>query len=501
MESALYSAYGTRQVSNIFTPTNDYEVIMELLPQFQRDPVALHLLYVRSNTGKLVPLESVVKPRNSVGALTVAHYGQSPAVSFSFNMAPGVSLGDVTERIEEAARETLPATIRTAFQGTAAAFQSSFAGMGMLLVMAILVIYMVLGILYESFIHPLTILSGLPSAGLGALITLLVFKNELNIFSFVGIIMLIGIVKKNAIMMIDFAVEAQRTHGHVSRRSDHRSLLGALPADHDDHHGGPGGHVADRARARRGRRSPAAAGFGGGWRAGGLAAPDAIYHAGDLHLHGALHSIRPQGRTHEERSGGGRAAARAALKTVLEDSLADQFRAVSSERSMAIRTNWLRVRTPVFSNRFCRVALTELLRRADPVSDFLIGQTFEDAPQNLLLALRQRPLFCARLRLRGVRSQLEPIFGSIHSPPSATVRIACRSVAGRTVLQEDSRNAEFLRDRDIQRAHSGRHHENLTRISARRSRRNETCAGLFFQIEIQQDDIDRGAGEHFESFR
>ncbi len=155
----------------------------------------------------------MVKPRNSVGALTVAHYGQSPAVSFSFDMAPGVSLGDVTEKIEEAARDTLPPTIRTAFQGTAAAFQSSFAGMGMLLVMAILVIYMVLGILYESFIHPLTILSGLPSAGVGALITLLVFKNELNIFSFVGIIMLIGIVKKNAIMMIDFAVEAQRTMG------------------------------------------------------------------------------------------------------------------------------------------------------------------------------------------------------------------------------------------------------------------------------------------------
>jgi len=211
VESALFSAYGTRQVSNIFTPTNDYEVIMELLPQFQRDALALHMLYVRSSSGKLVPLDSVVRPKNRVGSLTVAHLGQSPAVSFSFDMVPGVSLGEITDRIEEAARETLPATIRTQFQGTAAAFQSSFSGMGMLLIMAILVIYMVLGILYESFVHPLTILSGLPSAGLGALITLLVFKNELNIFSFVGIIMLIGIVKKNAIMMIDFAVEAQRT--------------------------------------------------------------------------------------------------------------------------------------------------------------------------------------------------------------------------------------------------------------------------------------------------
>jgi hydrophobic/amphiphilic exporter-1 (mainly G- bacteria), HAE1 family len=213
VESALFSAYGTRQVSNIFTPTNDYEVIMELMPKFQRDALALHMLYVRSSSGKLVPLDSVVRPKNQVGSLTVAHLGQSPAVSFSFDMVPGVSLGDITDRIEEAARENLPATIRTQFQGTAAAFQQSFSGMGMLLVMAILVIYMVLGILYESFIHPLTILSGLPSAGLGALITLLVFKNELNIFSFVGIIMLIGIVKKNAIMMIDFAVEAQRTMG------------------------------------------------------------------------------------------------------------------------------------------------------------------------------------------------------------------------------------------------------------------------------------------------
>ena len=213
VESALFSAYGTRQVSSIFTPTNDYQVIMELLPQYQRDQTALHMLYVRSSGGKLVPLDTLTTVRNSVGPLTVTHYGQSPSVSMSFDLAPGVSLGDATDRITEAARQSLPATIRYTFQGTAAAFQSSFAGMGMLLAMAIMVIYMVLGILYESFIHPLTILSGLPSAGLGALVTLLVFKDELNIFSFVGIIMLIGIVKKNAIMMIDFAVEAQKTMG------------------------------------------------------------------------------------------------------------------------------------------------------------------------------------------------------------------------------------------------------------------------------------------------
>jgi HAE1 family hydrophobic/amphiphilic exporter-1 len=213
VESALFNAYGQRQVSSIFTPTNDYQVIMELLPQYQRDPNALKLLYVRSSSGKLVPLDAVTTPQNTVAALTVTHYGQSPSVSFTFDLAPGESLGDATARITQAARLNLPASIRTTFQGAAAAFQSSFAGMGMLLAMAILVIYMVLGILYESFIHPLTILSGLPSAGLGALLTLLVFKDELNIFSFVGIIMLIGIVKKNAIMMIDFAVEAQRNLG------------------------------------------------------------------------------------------------------------------------------------------------------------------------------------------------------------------------------------------------------------------------------------------------
>ena len=212
IENALYDAFGQRQVSDIYTPTNDYQVLMELLPRYQLDPAALHLLYVRSDAGKLVPLDAVTKPRNTVGPLSVTHLGQLPSVTLSFNLAPGVSLGDAVERIETAARETLPADIRTSFQGVAAAFQSSLQGMGLLLVMAILVIYMVLGILYESFIHPITILSGLPSAGLGALATLLIFHDELNIYSFVGIIMLIGIVKKNAIMMIDFALEAQRTH-------------------------------------------------------------------------------------------------------------------------------------------------------------------------------------------------------------------------------------------------------------------------------------------------
>jgi HAE1 family hydrophobic/amphiphilic exporter-1 len=211
VEDALYDAYGAREISNIYMPTNTYYVIMELLPTYQRDPNRLPLLYIRSNTGKLVTLDSVARLKTETSALTVAHLGQLPAVTISFNLLPGVSLGDAVDRVQELARETLPASIRTSFQGTAAAYQSSLRGMGVLLVMAILVIYMVLGILYESFIHPLTILSGLPSAGLGALATLLIFHDELNIYSFVGIIMLIGIVKKNAIMMIDFALEIQHT--------------------------------------------------------------------------------------------------------------------------------------------------------------------------------------------------------------------------------------------------------------------------------------------------
>jgi hydrophobic/amphiphilic exporter-1 (mainly G- bacteria), HAE1 family len=212
IENALYDAYGQRQVSTIYTPVDSYWVIMEMKPEFQRDPKALGLLYVRSSSGNLVPLNEVAKLSTGVGPLSIAHLGQLPSITVSFNLKPGVSLGDAVERVQELAQKVLPDSVTTTFMGTAAAFQSSLQGMGLLLALAILVIYMVLGILYESFIHPLTILSGLPSAGLGALATLLIFHDELNIYSFVGIIMLIGIVKKNAIMMIDFALESQRTH-------------------------------------------------------------------------------------------------------------------------------------------------------------------------------------------------------------------------------------------------------------------------------------------------
>ncbi|HLK47481.1 MAG TPA: efflux RND transporter permease subunit [Bryobacteraceae bacterium] len=225
IENTLFSAYGARQVSTIFTPVDDFQVILEVEPKYQMDPRALGTLYVRSSAGKLVPLDAAATLHMGVGPLSVSHLGQAPAVTISFNTQPGVSLGEAVDRIQQMARETLPDDVTTSFQGTAAAFQESLKGMGVLLLMAVLVIYLVLGILYESFIHPITILSGLPSAGLGALATLLLFHDELNLYSFVGIIMLIGIVKKNAIMMIDFAVEAQRELSMSPREAIHEACL------------------------------------------------------------------------------------------------------------------------------------------------------------------------------------------------------------------------------------------------------------------------------------
>jgi HAE1 family hydrophobic/amphiphilic exporter-1 len=187
---------------------------MELEPQYQRDPAAVSKLYIRSANGPLIPLSAVAKLTQSVGPLTVAHLGQLPSVTISFNLQPGISLSDAVARVDKLERELrLPATLSASFQGTAQAFQSSLQGLWLLLLLAVLVIYIVLGILYESFAHPLTILSGLPSAAFGALVTLLIFRMELNVYGFVGLLMLLGIVKKNAIMMIDFALDAQRKEG------------------------------------------------------------------------------------------------------------------------------------------------------------------------------------------------------------------------------------------------------------------------------------------------
>jgi len=215
VELALSSAYGSRQISQIFAPDDEYQVIMQVAPQYQQDPAALSMLYVQAPGGKLVPLSAVVTTRQSVGPQSVNHIGQLPSVTVSFNIAPGVALGDAVARVEQLARESLPSTVSGSFQGTAQAFQDSLRGLGWVLALAIFVIYVVLGILYESFIHPITILTGLPSAGFGALLTLLIFNQDLNIYAFVGVIMLVGLVKKNGIMMIDFAIEARRER-HLS---------------------------------------------------------------------------------------------------------------------------------------------------------------------------------------------------------------------------------------------------------------------------------------------
>jgi HAE1 family hydrophobic/amphiphilic exporter-1 len=224
VETALYNAYGTRQVTQIYAPNNQYQVVLQVAPEFQRDPTALGMLYVRSNAGQLIPLDTVAKVRTDTGPMSVSHTGQLPSVTISFNTETGIALGDAVAKIQTAA-EMLPSTIGTRFQGTAQAFQDSLQGLGLILVMAIVVIYIVLGVLYESFTHPLTILSGLPAAGFGALLTLLVFKTDLSLYAFVGVIMLVGLVKKNGIMMVDFAVETQRLHNRTPREAIHEACL------------------------------------------------------------------------------------------------------------------------------------------------------------------------------------------------------------------------------------------------------------------------------------
>jgi HAE1 family hydrophobic/amphiphilic exporter-1 len=270
IEDALNDAYGTRQISTIYATTNEYEVILEVKPEYQRDPSALGKLYIHSTTipsstgqpvsgqsaltpslqsvsaavatssatqpagdlseaqstgTRLVPLSAVASLSTSVGPLLVNHVGQLPSATISFNLKPGASLSRATERVQQIAKQTLPQSITTTFQGTAQVFQSSLQNLTLLLLVAVMVIYLVLGILYESFVHPLTILSGLPSAGLGALLTLVLFGRELDVYAFVGLIMLIGIVEKNAIMMIDFALAAERQEGKETEEAIFQACL------------------------------------------------------------------------------------------------------------------------------------------------------------------------------------------------------------------------------------------------------------------------------------
>ena len=226
IRTTLYNSFGSRQVATIYTPSNDYAVILELDPSFQQNTDDLSKVFVRSGAGQLVPLETVATITQAAGPLTVNHLGQLPAVTISFNLAPGVALGEAIDQIQAMERRlALPATITPGFSGTAQVFQQSLRGQGWLLLATVVVIYLVLSILYESFIHPITILSGLPAAGVGALLTLMLFKMDLSVIAIIGIIMLIGIVKKNAIMMVDFAIDAQRNHGETPEQAIHQACL------------------------------------------------------------------------------------------------------------------------------------------------------------------------------------------------------------------------------------------------------------------------------------
>ncbi len=225
IQSALGDAFGSKQISIIYTPTNEYQVILEVKPEYQHDVSTLSRLYIESSSGQLVPLGTVAKFSTGVGPLLVNHLGQLPSATISFNLRPNISLSQATDEVQSLAKKTLPATITSSFQGTAQVFQSSLKNLTLLLLIAVLVIYLVLGMLYESFIHPFTILSGLPAAGLGALLTLLIFRRELDVYAFVGLIMLIGIVKKNAIMMIDFALEAQRRGRKNAREAIYQACV------------------------------------------------------------------------------------------------------------------------------------------------------------------------------------------------------------------------------------------------------------------------------------
>jgi len=225
VQDALNSAYSARQISVIYTATNQYWVVLEVEPRYYQDPSMMSWLRVRSNTGQLIPLDTVASMERSAGALEINHVGQFPATTISFNVRPNMSLSEAVDSIKDTCRKTLPPDVAFKFQGNAQVFESSTKSLGSLLIISILVIYILLGILYESFVHPLTILSGLPSAGLGAVITLLLFHKDLDIYGYLGLIMLIGIVKKNAIMMIDYALETERSEGLHPEDAIYRACL------------------------------------------------------------------------------------------------------------------------------------------------------------------------------------------------------------------------------------------------------------------------------------
>ena len=283
IEDTLYDAFGQRQISTIFGQSNQYRVVLEADPSWQADPNSLRLLRVPGTGGAQVPLSGIATITRTVAPLVVTHQEQFPSVTLSFNLAPGYSLGDAVEAIAAAEQAIgMPETISGSYSGDAAEFQQSLAAEPWLILAAVVVIYIVLGVLYESWIHPITILSTLPSAGIGALLALMLCGIDLSLVALVGIVLLMGIVKKNAIMMVDFAIEAERTRGVTPRGRDPRGVPAALPPDHDDDDGGAARRVAADAGARRRIRTALAARRHHRRRPAAEPVPDAVHHAGDL---------------------------------------------------------------------------------------------------------------------------------------------------------------------------------------------------------------------------
>ena len=301
IDNALYDAFGQRQVSTMYRQLNQYHVVMEVAPEFANSVEALQSIYVRSSNGTAVPLASMAHFESTNSPLAVNHQGQFPSVTLSFNLAPGVSLGDATQLIDDAERNMgFPATIRASFQGTAAAFQDSLASEPLLILAALVTVYIVLGILYESYIHPITILSTLPSAGVGALLALLISKNELNVIGLIGIILLIGLVKKNAIMMIDFALDTERKNNKSSADSIYEACLLAFPADHDDDDGGVARWIAAGVRNWNRFGTQASAGNHDCWWSDCEPVADLVYHSCGLSLYGPFATMAEEAETADQ---------------------------------------------------------------------------------------------------------------------------------------------------------------------------------------------------------
>ena len=307
IDETLYSAFGQRQVSTIYTALNQYHVVMEVAPEYWQSPDALSGIHVRSQTGASVPLTALTRFQPSAAPLQVNHQGLFPSVTISFNLAPAVSLGHAVAAVEDAGRRiALPSSVRGKFAGAAQAFQDSLSTQPLLILAALVAVYIVLGMLYESYVHPLTILSTLPSAGVGALLALMICRMDLSIIAIIGIILLIGIVKKNAIMVIDVALDLERREGRPPPRRHLRRVPAAAAADPDDHHGRDAGRPAARARRRHRLRAAAPARGEHHRRPHAEPAPHALHDPGRVPLPRALAAA------HGERLGARRRADRRA---------------------------------------------------------------------------------------------------------------------------------------------------------------------------------------------